>query len=472
MKKKHFRKKKPTQKSRSFFVKKKTKHLGNFASTICQALQPWSMKNLIAAGLLLLGVVVPTLVLAVPSVSNQTPTINALTALTTDNVVVNFNEAIKAASVTSSSFIVTGSLSGAHHDTPSVVGFTVTLDPSKDFEPGETVTVTLTTGIQNTSSEPLAAPQTWQFRVKSAAIASGYFLDSGQSLGSSESYGVTLGDVDGDGDLDAFVANGNAQPNRVWLNDGSGTFTDSSQSLGSSMSGSVTLGDVDGDGDLDAFVANDEEANRVWLNDGSGTFTDSSQSLGSSRSRSVTLGDVDSDGDLDAFVANFLGQGNRVWLNDGSGTFTDSSQYLGSSSSLGVTLGDVDGDGDLDAFVANTYRQGNRVWLNDGSGTFTDSSQSLGSSWSRSVTLGDVDGDGDLDAFVANASSNSFVAKTSNSQANRVWLNDGSGTFTDSSQSLGSSGSRSVTLGDVDGDGDLDAFVANWKQANRVWLNQ
>jgi len=456
MKKKHFRKKKPTQKSRSFFVKKKTKHLGNFASTICQALQPWSMKNLIAAGLLLLGVVVPTLVLAVPSVSNQTPTINALTALTTDNVVVNFNEAIKAASVTSSSFIVTGSLSGAHHDTPSVVGFTVTLDPSKDFEPGETVTVTLTTGIQNTSSEPLAAPQTWQFRVKSAAIASGYFLDSGQSLGSSESYGVTLGDVDGDGDLDAFVANGNAQPNRVWLNDGSGTFTDSSQSLGSSDSYGVTLGDVDGDGDLDAFVANSfSQANRVWLNDGSGTFTDS-QSLGSFSSSGVTLGDVDGDGDLDALV----GISDRVWLNDGSGTFTDSSQNLGVSSES-VTLGDVDGDGDLDAFIAY-YGNDNRVWLNDGSGTFTDSSQSLGSnSGNNDVTLGDVDGDGDLDAF---------VAIYSYGEANRVWLNDGSGTFTDSSQSLGSSFSESVTLGDVDGDGDLDAFVVNIVD-NRVWLN-
>ena len=77
------------------------------------------------------------------------------------------------------------------------------------------------------------------------------------------------------------------------------------------------------------------------------------------------------------------------------------------------------------------------------------------------MSLGDVDGDGDLDAFVANFS-----------QGNRVWLNDGSGSFTDSGQSLGTWWSYSVSLGDVDGDGDLDAFVANWNQGNRVWLNQ
>ena len=59
------------------------------------------------------------------------------------------------------------------------------------------------------------------------------------------------------------------------------------------------------------------------------------------------------------------------------GEFTDSSQSLGSSESLGVELGDVDGDGDLDAFVANDGQ--NEVWLNDGNGNFTESSQSLGS---------------------------------------------------------------------------------------------
>ncbi|MGA0873547.1 MAG: FG-GAP-like repeat-containing protein, partial [Phycisphaerales bacterium] len=139
--------------------------------------------------------------------------------------------------------------------------------------------------------------------------------DSGQALGNSNSQSVALGDLDGDGDLDAMVGN-YAQPNRVWINDGAGTFTDSGQALGNSISYSVALGDLDGDGDLDAMDANvTPEPNRVWLNNGTGTFTDSGQALGNAYSVSVALGDLDGDGDLDAMVAN--AGPNRVWINDG-----------------------------------------------------------------------------------------------------------------------------------------------------------
>lgn len=65
------------------------------------------------------------------------------------------------------------------------------------------------------------------------------FVDSGQALGSADSYGVALGDVDGD--LDAFVANSLAG-NRVWLNDGTGVFSDTGQNLGSAWSTGVALG--------------------------------------------------------------------------------------------------------------------------------------------------------------------------------------------------------------------------------------
>ena len=143
-------------------------------------------------------------------------------------------------------------------------------------------------------------------------------------------------------------------------------FTNSGQTLGTSNSWSVALGDLEGDGDLDAMVGNYGQPNTVWTNDGTGTFTNSGQALGNSDSYSVALGDLDGDGDLDAMVANY--GSNTVWTNDGTGTFTNSGQALGNGDSYSVALGDLDGDGDLDAMVAN-YDQPNTVWTNTVTGT-------------------------------------------------------------------------------------------------------
>ena len=104
----------------------------------------------------------------------------------------------------------------------------------------------------------------------------------------------------------------------------------------------------------------------------------------------------------------------------------------------------------------------NRVYTNDGTGTFTDSAQELGSSYSTSVALGDIDDDGDLDMIVGNGID----------QPNRIYTNDGTGIFTDSGQALGSSDSTSVALGDIDADGDLDLVVGNqYFSPSRVYYN-
>ncbi|MEC7113406.1 MAG: FG-GAP-like repeat-containing protein, partial [Bacteroidota bacterium] len=298
------------------------------------------------------------------------------------------------------------------------------------------------------------------------------FTNSGQALGDSDSMSVALGDLDGDGDLDAMVANAGFRgaPNTVWMTDGTGTFTDSGQALGQGSSYAVALGDLDGDGDLDAFVTNTGQQNTVWINDGTGLFTDSGQRIGNKPagkgySWGVALGDLDGDGDLDAMVVDSNAVeamcGNTVWTNDGKGVFTDSGQQLGTSCSASVALGDLDGDGDLDAMVANRFSP-DRIWMNDGTGTFTNSGQAIGKGNSTSVALGDLDGDGDLDAMVANG-----IA----SDPNTVWINDGTGILTNSGQTLGNSRGRGVALGDFDGDGDLDAMAANYGQPDTVWTN-
>jgi len=155
-------------------------------------------------------------------------------------------------------------------------------------------------------------------------------MDSGQRLGDFGSQAVALGDLDGGGALDALVGNSSSlrdalgttsrdEPNTVWLNDGAGHFTDSGQALGNSHTRYAALGDLDGDGDLDALT-DSERGGQVWLNDGLGNFTSSRQDLSHASDCASAIGDVDGDGDLD-IVAGCLERTTRVWLNDGTGDF-------------------------------------------------------------------------------------------------------------------------------------------------------
>lgn len=331
------------------------------------------------------------------------------------------------------------------------------------------------------------------------------YIDSGQALGAGVTLDTAVGDLDGDGDLDAVHANIAGALNQVWFNDGAGVFTDSGQSFTPGFA-VVALGDVDGDLDLDVVTATlSPLGNQIYLNDGTGTLSPGA-TLGTTAARDLKIGDVDGDNDLDIILIRSGPVPNELWLNDGTGTYTNSGQLLGTSSSIGGALADLDNDNDLDLFVANSGP--NRVYLNDGSGTFTDSAQLLGFLSSWNVVLGDIDGDNDVDAFVANVGTNNVwvndgsgtftlnqtfpfnidfdldmgdvdgdgdldVVIGSITTPNRVWLNNGTGTFTDSGQLAGSKFTMAVALGDLDGDGDLDITVSNTgMQPNEVFLNE
>jgi len=195
---------------------------------------------------------------------------------------------------------------------------------------------------------------------------------------------AALGDLDGDGDLDLFAAviaprqGRNRDPaDRVLINDGSGNLTDSGQRLGKTDSTAVALGDLDGDGDLDALVGTGRWA-LVWINQGgaqggqNGTFALSGLEISGSQTRAVLLSDLDGDGDLDALIA-----GRRqaaVWWNDGQAAFTRSSQRFRYSNQHGLAIGDFNGDGRPDVFAA-AYSRDYRLWLNQGDGTFQAAGQ-------------------------------------------------------------------------------------------------
>lgn len=289
----------------------------------------------------------------------------------------------------------------------------------------------------------------------SAAIT---FINSGQQLGLGVSFSQGLDDIDGDNDLDLFLAN-YWTACKVWKNNGSGTFTNTGQNFGTTSGHGIDLGDLDRDGDLDAFLLFLEGSGWVLFNDGTGRFTDSGQRLGSAADHQgyVTLGDLDGDLDLDAAVLGY-NVPNLIWLNDGTGVFSAGSS-IGDSTSREMALGDLDADQDVDVFMRLTG-SGCTVWLNNGSGAFTDTGQRLGDtdSWGE-IQVGDLDGDGDLDAFVANQAHGSSV-----------WLNDGAAHFT-AGNAYPDAGTEKIALGDIERDGDLDAFTTNYAVTNKAWLN-
>jgi hypothetical protein len=416
--------------------------------------------------LILLGVAAAAAPQAPPVVVEVRPAPNVFTASRTSAVYVLYDQPISPTTVDYRSFAVHAMQTGWLSETLAVQGGKIVLTPTQAFFPGELVQASATTATLNMGGEAPLTPTVWQFRT-AVESGSGYFVDSGQLLGNEDNRGLALGDLDGDSDLDAFVPD-RSGPNRVWLNDGIGGFTDSGQVLGTVSNLEVALGDLDGDGDLDAFVARvDDSPNEIWLNDGTGGFTNSGQSLGNSSSFLLALGDLDGDGDLDAFIPNGGGgiaaQPDKVWLNDGAGIFADSGQTLGNGHSACAALGDVDADGDLDAVVAagGFFAEPNTVWINDGDGNFLDSGQALGNGYSIGCALGDLDKDGDLDAYVSNY--HEFFG-----EPDEVWLNDGAGIFT-LHQSVGNSESGYVDLGDLEGDGDLDVLIGG--PDSQVWTN-
>lgn len=377
------------------------------------------------------------------------------------SVLIDYSEPILQASFSGSSFKVWGKQTGFY---PGAFEFPCAqcgdFNPSVNFLPGEDVVVMLNSGILSSNGLVLN-PRQWQFTVTAAGCTNFTFYGNGQALGGDSSTSVALGDVDGDGDLDLLVGNNvNSDPNRLYLNNGSGIFTNSGQALGTNATSAVALGDLDSDGDLDAVFGNEGSPSWVYLNNGAGTFTDSGQSVGNDQTKSIALGDLNGDGHLDLVTGNEAGS-SRVYFNNGAAILADSGQALAAASFAGLALGDTESDGDLDLVL--THLSGpNRLYTNNGTGFFTDSGQALGGT-NRMPVLGNVDGDLDLDLVLA-----------SSVGPDRVLLNDGGGNFSDSGQALAVGGvfeTTAVSLGDVDGDGDLDALSAKYNRQSRLYLN-
>jgi len=253
---------------------------------------------------------------------------------------------------------------------------------------------------------------------------------------------------------------------------------------GGNMAGGSILDDFNGDGLIDVFTstANPARGARLFVNRGDGTFEDRSEKAGLARqiaALNCNQADYDNDGDLDVYLMRG-GWENPIrpslLRNDGDGTFTDVTEASGVGTpiaSQSAAWGDYDNDGDLDLFVAGEYlpdrpqagfpgatlplpdpRNRCRLYRNNGNGTFTDVALAAGvlnERRAKGSAWGDYDGDGRLDLYVSNSG-----------QENRLYHNNGDGTFTDVALELGVTEpikSFSCWFFDYDNDGRQDLFV-------------
>jgi hypothetical protein len=318
-------------------------------------------------------------------------------------------------------------------------------------------------------------------------------------------YGVTTGDIDNDGDRDIFLCTGFGSKSGIFINNGNGTFTDISETAGFNdedrhKHGAV-FGDVNLDGYLDVYVtswvdqfkfiknaANETIGyahtcfdNLLYINNGDLTFTEMASNYGVDDAGCglvPAFTDYDNDSDMDAIAVNDFGmwvEPNGFYRNEFPlDTFTDVGDFSNMNQEIygmGVAIGDYDHDMDLDYYF--TSIDSNLLMQNQGNGQFVNVAEalnveddSLPNSNAPKVSWGtaflDVDNDRYQDLFVADGKIGIYLPST-NSNVNKLYLNNASGGFDDISVAAGiddAGMSRAMVYGDYDNDGDLDIFVA------------
>lgn len=337
--------------------------------------------------------------------------------------------------------------------------------------------------------------------------------------------GVAVGDYDNDGHPDIYF--NNFGTNLLFHNNGDGTFTDVTAKAGVADEPHVGAGacflDMDGDGDLDLFVAHyvnftyethrqarfngypayvgpldyPTTVNRLYRNNGDGTFTDVSAEAGIGTHKGAGMGmiccDFDQDGDTDIFVGNDE-TGNFLFINDGKGTFKEAGLASGiaydfngkAHGTMGVECGDYDNDGRLDFFVTSYQQETTILFRNLGRGFFDDVTRRTGAGDGTlaRVTWGcgmvDFDNDGYRDLFIAAGHLHDnvelFDTTTTYAQRNLVLQNLGNGKFANVSDRCGNGlavqlSSRGAAFDDLDNDGDVDAVILNSRREPTILRN-
>jgi len=307
-------------------------------------------------------------------------------------------------------------------------------------------------------------------------------------------------DYDNDGDKDLF-ATAIEGINQFYRNDGDMSFTNISSTIGFFQTDLFTygasFGDIDNDGDLDAFISNrtnteENQRNYLYRND-EGIYIDITQSSGipiqdedgnenSQLSFCTIFFDYNKDGFQDIYLANDkIDNINRLYKNLGDGTFEDVSVASGSGiavNAMTTTLGDYNNDGWFDIYITNTQSSqagnGNVLLMNNADGTFTNVAEETGTtfnSFAWGAVFLDADNDTLLDLYVSggfDGSIGSFLSAAFYHQQN-------DGTFV-IPQNIGFENdtrkSYSNAIGDINNDGKPDIIVCNDIENNFLWENK
>ena len=294
----------------------------------------------------------------------------------------------------------------------------------------------------------------------------GVFADTASVAGVSAPGGHTVlwADYDNDSDLDLFVVK--VDENFLYRNNANGTFSEVATAAGAKSGPSGTSGaslvDYNNDGNVDLFISDDRGRSLLYRNS-SGVFTETSQSAGldwRGNINTAAWADYDGDGYLDLYMTDRT-SAHGLYKNDRNGSFTKVGFSFGDVS-ISNSWADYDNDGDPDLLILSDRFLESGLFRNT-AGSFSNVFSSSGLAAVRAVnsSWADYDNDGDVDLFV-----------TSNN-GNKLFSNNGSGTFTEVSALMGVADSNPTvggSWGDYDNDGDVDLFVTS-PNGNRLYRN-
>jgi hypothetical protein len=306
----------------------------------------------------------------------------------------------------------------------------------------------------------------------SGSINSGSFAASGSFSTGSTALHLAIGDLDGDGKPDIVTSNYGISHNISVLRNTSSSGSISFAAKIDLATGldpySVALADIDGDGRLDIIYAYTSGYASVFRNTsttGNISFAAKLDFTAGGTPRFVVTGDIDGDGKPDVAVAN--GGSNDVSLLRNTSTvgnisFAAKIDFAAGTSPYSAAIGDIDGDGKPDLAVANQTTNDVSVLRNTsttGTISFAAKIDLATGTTPRSVTIGDLDGDGKPDIATANRNSNNVSVMRNTSTIGSISVaakvDFGAGTST-----------NSIAIADLDGDGKPDIATANSSVVN------